>query len=345
MSKSKALKIAFIIIIIAVMAIVTLLKYQVSSEADAITFLEKLFIDDLATEYLGALISILVFYLFLYAIGKSINSLINNETESEIQVLSNEINLLKEQFHEYAKSISEKIDSINHEIKIIQPKGIETILEKSRQETDFWYFSGGTGTYTKAVTLPILSKKARELGKSINIDLLIINPLNPEICGLYAQLRSSLRPSDKDGLEWTNDYVRNHSLATIVLCYALSSENKLLNISIGLKNHFSLFRFDISSNKVLITKEDPKDLAMLFNKNSFTYDSYKSDFQQTFEQTQMIINFKKIKNKIRLEHLDKTKIKQIFTELSLDVNISESDYDSVLELSKTYKNPYGKLAS
>ncbi len=336
----KALKIGFIIVVIAFMIIVTLLKYISSNQKDVGTFLEKLFIEDLATEYLGALISVLIFYGFLFAIGKSLDSLMNNESESELSDLKNEIGQFRNQIQNEISMLSGKIDSIAHEIKIIRPQNIESILEKGRQDTDFWYFNGGTGTYTKAVTLPSLSQRASNLGKNISIELLIINPFNNDICSLYAQLRASLRQNDKDSQKWTSSYVRNHSLATIVLCYSLCSQNTFLNISIGLKNHFSLFRFDISSNKVLITKEDPKELAMLFDRGSFTYDSYKSDFKQIFEQSQKVIRLNSLKKRIIIDSLDVEKVKFIMKELSLNPEISESDYSVIVELCKNYKSPY-----
>jgi len=118
-----------------------------------------------------------------------------------------------------------------------------------------------------------------------------------------------------------------------------------LNIKIGLKNHFSLFRLDISSTKVLVTKEDPKDLALLFNKDSFTYDSYRSDFQQLLDQSKIITGFKTHNKSISIQELDKVKIKEILSSLTLNESISDGNLDEILEIIKTYKSPYVQSAN
>jgi hypothetical protein len=365
--------ITILLILVSIIGIVSFkFNRQKDSNQDLPEFLKKLFIDDLTPEYLGALISILIVYVFLFLFGKTLYNLIDSKGEGEIEelklsineldkrnlVITNSINnihalvthietsfnIFSLKMIQYNESVLEKIERINHDIKVIQPIRISEILEIGRQNTDFWYFSGGTGTYTKAVTLPELAKKAAK-GQHIYIELMIINPLNLEICKLYAGLRSSLRRNDKDSYEWTIDYVRNQSFATIIISFIYCCYNSYFKVSIGLKNHFSLFRIDVSSSKALLSKEDPKEAALLFGRDSSSYKSYLNDFKQSFQQTLIVKNFDNLRENflhhdLRKENMTIDTIKRILDQLSLNENLDETNLNEILFLTKNYKNPY-----
>src|SRR5580658_5895959 len=52
---------------------------------------------------------------------------------------------------------------------ILQPIEIRESLIKARNETDIWWFNGGSGRYTRTVTLPNLAQLSRNLNKTIDI--------------------------------------------------------------------------------------------------------------------------------------------------------------------------------
>ena len=67
---------------------------------------------------------------------------------------------------------------------------LEPIFAQAREDTTHCTFRGGTGTYTRAKTLPECVAKARERvsRRGLDIRLLILDPLNVPLCEMYADL-------------------------------------------------------------------------------------------------------------------------------------------------------------
>lgn len=223
------------------------------------------------------------------------------------------------------------------DFKIVEPTRIQVELSKGRISTDFWYFTGGTGIFTRAVTLPELAKQARLANKPIEIKLQIIDPLNIDICLKYAEYRRGLNTASNQPQLWNFRYVRNQSFATIVKSIIISSQEPLIDISIRLKNHFSLFRVDASSSSVIVTKEDPREVAFVFYRNSTSFNSYCHEFKETNKQAKPV---KDLSTDIRLEDLDIDKVSQILEGVDLLSDISQNDLKFILKLVKDSKNPY-----
>lgn len=223
------------------------------------------------------------------------------------------------------------------DFEVIEPTRIQQELAKGRIGTDHWYFTGGTGIFTRAVTLPELAKQARIANKPIELKLQLIDPLNNDICQKYAEYRRGLNTASGNRKLWTATFVRNHSFATIIKAILISSQEPLLDISIGLKNNFSLFRLDLSSTNVVVTKEDPREVAFVFHKNSTSFNSYIHEFRETFKQTRLV---KEYTTGISLEELDKEKLTKLLRDLELYSDVTNDDLEFILDLVTNSKNPY-----
>lgn len=223
------------------------------------------------------------------------------------------------------------------EFKIIEPTKIADELTKGRDKTDFWFFTGGTGIFTRAVTLPQLAKQARKSNKPIEIKLQILDPTNDDICEKYANYRRGLNTASNNRGLWTKEYVRNHSIATIVKSAIISSHEPLVEIEIGLKGSFSLFRLDLSSTSVIVTKEDPREVAFIFYRSSSSFNSYFHEFKETMKQTVLV---KKYNTSVSLDELDKDSLMIILRDLDFNFNLLDNDISLILELTKNAKNPY-----
>ena len=223
------------------------------------------------------------------------------------------------------------------DFEIIEPTRIQEELSKGRLSTDYWYFTGGTGMFTRAVTLPELAKRARIINKPIELKLQLIDPLNWELCQKYAEYRRGLNTASNNRKLWTVKYVRNQSFATIVKSIIISSQEPLLEITIGLKNNFSLFRLDLSSSCVIVTKEDPREVAFIFYKSSSSFNSYYHEFKETFKQTRISKN---CTTSINFSELDKENLIKILKNVDLYENIDDEDLDLILNLTKNSVNPY-----
>jgi hypothetical protein len=226
-------------------------------------------------------------------------------------------------------------NKLNAQMKIIQPIEIKDIFKKSMLETDFWIFNGGSGRYTRNQTIPNLALLSQEKNKSIDISIVIINPKNEDVISQYADYKNSLRTSKKREKK-TIKSVQLDLITTILSCHIWKTEQPLLNINLYLKNHFSIFRIDISTKKVIITKEDPNEPAILFEKETFFYTS------QIEEQKQVLKQFSKVNllKFVGLKNINASEIKNLSTQLNLDILLKEEDYKEILKKIKSNENPY-----
>jgi len=221
---------------------------------------------------------------------------------------------------------------------IIEPFQIQEIFERERMHTSSWYFSGGTGRYTRAVTIPELSKIAKKSNKHITLKLQVIDPEDKTICQKYASYRSALRSSEKNDTKWTAEYVRQEVLSTIVSAYVFQSINPFLQISIAVKNSFSTMRIDISESSAIITKEDPKEPALICVKDTFLFRTYVEEIHQTFKEFRQINIPTQFVGGI--QELTPEKIETILNDLPI-TDLTTDECQQVCETLKKNLNPYG----
>lgn len=225
-------------------------------------------------------------------------------------------------------------NKLNAQIKILQPVEIGETIIKARTNTEKWWFNGGSGRYTRTVTLPYLANYARQNNKRIEIKIQIMNPKNDLLCEKYASYKNSLRTADKSN-QRTKESVQLDLISTIVSAFAWKTEQPFLEITFGLKDSFSLFRTDLSSSGAIITKEDPIEPGILYEHGTFFYSAQAEDFTQSFNQTIQLdtnILFKKI------DQLTESDIGELLTKL--DISVNSKYLKTILSKLKTDKNPY-----
>lgn len=225
----------------------------------------------------------------------------------------------------------------NAQMKILQPVEIGQNFVDARNKTQRWWFNGSSGRYTRSITLPSLADACRRDNKQIEVVIQMLNPNNNELCEAYANYRNALRTASKSNSKRTLKSVQQDLLATIVSAYMWKTEQPQLNIKVGLKDHFSLFRIDLSTNKAIITKEDPIEPAILYESGTFFYDAYYNDLVQTLNQAKslnMSIGF------VTESQLSAQNVKELIDKLELSSNINDKDISIILELVKDKRNPY-----
>lgn len=222
----------------------------------------------------------------------------------------------------------------------IEPKMIKIYLEQAMRDTEYWYFRGGTGTYLKAVTLPNLARFARQRGTRCKVTIDILDPTNIELCELYSRYRNSMASALNMGNDpWTSSRVRTELYATILLVCMLKADEPLLNISIGLSQEMSIFRYDISSMYAIITNEDPQAPAFKIDKGTYFYNSYSEDTILHLEQAKKI-NLDKVKglprNTVELEAVE-----SLFQSIGvLTPDLTQEGLQQIMERALAPKNPY-----
>ena len=224
----------------------------------------------------------------------------------------------------------------NAQIRILQPVEIGNTIVNARTDTEKWFFNGGSGRYSRAQTLPYLAELSRRSNKSIDISILIMDPRNEDLCRKYADYKNSLRTAKTKGKK-TSKSVQIDLIATIVSCHMWKSEQPSLNITLGLKNTFSLFRTDLSSSGAIITKEDPLEPAIYYEKDTFFYFAQLEELKQTLNQVEIlgILPF------CGKDEIDESKIKSLTDKLNLQNLIEQGDLLEILTEVTNLKNPYG----
>ena len=216
-------------------------------------------------------------------------------------------------------------------IEVVEANRTQRLLGQKRLRTTFWYYSGSTGSFTRSVELPELAKLSKKMNRPMDIRLLILDPDNWEICAHYSKYKRGLKGEKKEGANWTVSHVRNQSFATIVKAILLSNAEPLLNISIGLKNHFSLFKTNIYSKAVIITNEDPRRTSLSFSRGTSSYNGYIYEFIEAFKQSRQL---PQIETQIKIKDLNRDKLLNILTHFSTLKDVSDKDLDEILSLVK-----------
>lgn len=159
---------------------------------------------------------------------------------------------------------------------------------EARKDTHRWSFKGGTGTYLRAVTLPLCVAAARRDKRHLTVRVEVIDPSNLEVCETYAHYRRSLSDApDGTGETWTTDRARKESYATILAAFWHRQRYGLLDIAVGLSSTMTTFRWDVSATRLIMTVEDP-NRAMTALAGTFYYENCDTELRLSFEQARRV---------------------------------------------------------
>ena len=251
--------------------------------------------------------------------------------------------------------VEKGVGEVEHALTITPSVGELTTLasrqkafEAAMTTADMWQFRGGTGSFTRAWTLPQLAARARasSTGTHWRIQLQILDPQNTTRCREYAEYRAKLsrRPESTARAVWTTEFVQTSCLATIFAAQ-WHQQHEFLVAEIRLRSEFSTLRHDISPDSVIITNEDSQFPALHIRRlggASALYHAYRADFDLSFTSLKPAL---KAKSDIRVP-ADKDKVTEddVFRVLR-DVGIAEQTLDrlelsSIRELALNPTNPY-----
>lgn len=175
------------------------------------------------------------------------------------------------------------------QVRVLTGNQIGGAHAAAREGTVVWLFRGGTGTYLRAVTLPECVRTARLNRRRLEVKIQIIDPTDTGVCDRYARFRNTLAPHpDGTGEIWTTDRTRKEAYATILAACWQRQRYDLLDIAVGLTTTMSTFRWDLSSNAVILTQEDPAGQALLFNSDKIQYGYWDIELRNSFNQARAV---------------------------------------------------------
>ena len=157
-------------------------------------------------------------------------------------------------------------------------------LDAAFQTSKRWWYDGSTGRYQRASTLPEMTRWARKDRTSREVIVVILDPVNEDLCLRYANYRQAL---EDGGAGWTLDRVRCDIYATLLAC-AFFNQKSPLAVTAAVKSTMSILRYDLSDAQLVITKEGSKDPAIACPRESYHYDAYCETLRWSLKQAHQI---------------------------------------------------------
>lgn len=157
------------------------------------------------------------------------------------------------------------------------PQDISTTLRRIAEDSDSYSIYVRTGRHFRAEILPQLVRNAVAKSRTLSLEIILLDFRNIKTCTRYAEYRANAS-FDRD--KWNCRYVQEEIVATILKVNELAIENRaIMKVSLYLTSRLSFFRIEGSPQEILVTREDPKDMAAYYPRN----DSYHVAFMRELE--------------------------------------------------------------
>jgi hypothetical protein len=229
------------------------------------------------------------------------------------------------------------------DLTVVHPKDIGPKLEEHLSTTRTWTYSGSVGRWNRARAMPELARHARESNSGRDVLLQILDPREERACHAYAEYRRGVRTGtgtrDED---WTIRRVRRDIYATIVAAAALAHREPLLRVRIALKPWTSVFRFDASDRRIVITREDPKEPGLVCETGTYFYDAFREGMR--FELDQAVELQLPQDGHLQFETLSVGAVRTFLHNLGLGLPDLESDgeVELIIAEAKSGLHPYAR---
>jgi hypothetical protein len=162
-------------------------------------------------------------------------------------------------------------------------------LMEARSDTDQWLFKGSTGGFTRAVTLPECVERARLHRSPLRFAIEILDPTDVPLCDRYSRLHHELAGPDAEEQTWTAHGTRKDVYATILAaCWYQQRSLELLEMTLSLSSAITLFRWDLSSSRLVLTYRGPQFPAVSFPRQSPHYRMWRIELRASMRQARQV---------------------------------------------------------
>jgi hypothetical protein len=100
-------------------------------------------------------------------------------------------------------------------VEVLEPSETKRMHETALMNSDFWLHHGHMGRWVRITAMPALARSSVDKGIDTTVKLIILNPRNVQLCGLYCEYRN--RIAFKENRITTTNDVQAELLATIIL--------------------------------------------------------------------------------------------------------------------------------
>ncbi|MGW1076532.1 hypothetical protein [Streptomyces sp. NPDC002537] len=226
-------------------------------------------------------------------------------------------------------------------IKVLRGNEITDSLAEARVEAKEWIFRGGTATFVRAVVLPECVRRARRNHRPLTVRLEILDPENQALCERYANFfRHGVDDPNEDEQTWTAKGTQVELFATIVAACWWKQQYPPLEIAVSLASTMTLFRWDMTQNRLIITERGPRFPAMMIREGRFYYDYWRNELLEHFNQAREL----QLRKAPRLsEPPTLPEIRDLFSRLGLELPdyINDDDIALIIGQAVNAENPYG----
>ncbi len=171
-----------------------------------------------------------------------------------------------------------------HEIAFasrLLPEDIDSELTKIAKSATEYRLFVRTGRHFRAKILDLVKDNAISNRRLIKIEAILLDFRDCDTCEQYASYR---RSSSFDRYLWSKEYVQKQILATIQkMIQVVSDHSEFVQIDLYLNSRLSTFRYDVSQDYIIVTREDPKDVAFRFRNSDKEYAAYSFEFRQVLK--------------------------------------------------------------
>jgi len=177
------------------------------------------------------------------------------------------------------------------QIEEIDPQTTIQYFDDALDSTTYWGYHGHIGRWLRNAAFAALDRKAKAKGEVINVDVIIIDPLNVGVCGIFARYKSIIRFREKE--QESAEDVRAELFATILMAI-IANVSGSIKVRLFLTSGFSSLRKDISDNVIFLTRVDPRAPALMVKKEigrrpiETSYAMFKTDFEFIKQQSKEV---------------------------------------------------------
>lgn len=169
------------------------------------------------------------------------------------------------------------------------PRSISKKLKEVARDSENWDYVGHTGRYVRNSIFPILLETSTSQGKHVSIRIAILDPRDKDLCKIYADYRNSSRTGNRSENDWTVVDVQSELIVTTFKSLKIDQTAKnRVKCEVRYRPFLSQFRFDGSTEQVMMTQEDQQEPAFQFFKGSRFFDHYQQEIQMIWGQSSTI---------------------------------------------------------
>ncbi|MGV8856529.1 MAG: hypothetical protein ACOH2L_18040 [Devosia sp.] len=154
------------------------------------------------------------------------------------------------------------------EVTVIRPRDISGRMKELPVAARNYMFWGRSGSYFRSYPLLMLDEQAKVQKRTIDVEVVLPDPMDDRLIGLYRDILSSLdEPSEGNSL-------LANVLATSMACAIVSANNKYINIRVYYSKFLPAFRVDLSDKGAILTQDDKSKSALFFEFGSEFYEMF-----------------------------------------------------------------------